>query len=42
MDRRGAKGANNSSAGAGLMDMRPGKIPDHSKINDIPPGKMSN
>lgn len=41
MDRTGAKGANNSSAGASLMDIRPGKIPNYSKPNDYPPGNMS-
>ncbi len=42
MDRTGAKGANDSSAGAGLMDMRPGQMPDHPKTNDYPLGNMSN
>ncbi len=41
MDRTGAQGANSSSAGTGVMAMRPGKIPDHSKTNDYPPGNVS-
>lgn len=41
MDRTGADGANSSSAGAGLIDMRPGKIPDHPKTNDYPSTNMS-
>ncbi len=41
MDRTRAEGANSSSAGAGLMAMRHGKIPDHPKTNDYPSGNMS-